>query len=231
MPKLIEKDFPFAELSRIAERESWRKEIYRPVYYLHKWWAKRLGSVFRGILLGACLEDNQNFWERFYQKNSFGNITVFDPFMGSGVTLGEAIKLGCRVIGRDINPVSFLACKASLSRYNLNEIFSTYQNIERQLAPRLLSYFSTQTQTGEEAIVLYYFLVKIVSCPNCENVIELFKTRFFQKMQCRAKIHLLVHCVQVAGLSMKPFLTLKRLNVRNAHLVIIHKRGQFGGLK
>ncbi len=181
MPKLIEKDFPFAELSRIAERESWRKEIYRPVYYLHKWWAKRLGSVFRGILLGACLEDNQNFWERFYQKNSFGNITVFDPFMGSGVTLGEAIKLGCRVIGRDINPVSFLACKASLSRYNLNEIFFTYKNIERQLAPRLLSYFSTQTQTGEKAIVLYYFLVKIVSCPNCENVIELFKTRIFSK--------------------------------------------------
>lgn len=181
MPKLIERDFPFAELSRIAERESWRKEIYRPVYYLHKWWAKRLGSVFRGILLGACLQDNQDFWERFYQKNSFGNTTVFDPFMGSGVTLGEAIKLGCRGIGRDINAVSFLACKASLSRYNLNEIFSTYQNIERQLAPKLLSYFSTQTQTGEDAIVLYYFLVKIVSCPNCEKDIELFKTRIFSK--------------------------------------------------
>ena len=57
MPKLIENDFPFAELSLVAERESWRKEVYRPVYYLHKWWARRLGSVFRGILLGTCLED------------------------------------------------------------------------------------------------------------------------------------------------------------------------------
>ena len=54
MPRAIESDdFPFEQLSRIAERESWRKEIYRPIYHVHKWWAQRLGSVFRGILLGA----------------------------------------------------------------------------------------------------------------------------------------------------------------------------------
>ena len=49
MPKrnrrLIETDaFPFEFLSRVAERESWRKELHRPVYHVHKWWAKRLGS-------------------------------------------------------------------------------------------------------------------------------------------------------------------------------------------
>ena len=51
---LIESDeFPFEFLSPLAERESWRKEVHRPIYHVHKWWAKRLGSVFRGILLGA----------------------------------------------------------------------------------------------------------------------------------------------------------------------------------
>ena len=54
LPRAIESDdFPFEQLSRIAERESWRKEIYRPIYHVHKWWAQRLGSVFRGILLGG----------------------------------------------------------------------------------------------------------------------------------------------------------------------------------
>ena len=43
-------DFPFEKLSRIAERESWRKEVNRPTYHIHKWWAQRLGSVFRGVL-------------------------------------------------------------------------------------------------------------------------------------------------------------------------------------
>ena len=58
--RLIETDaFPFEFLSQLAERESWRKEIHRPIYHVHKWWAKRLGSVFRGILLGAMLPEDQ----------------------------------------------------------------------------------------------------------------------------------------------------------------------------
>ena len=33
----IETDFPFAELSRVAEAESWRKELNRPLAHIHKW--------------------------------------------------------------------------------------------------------------------------------------------------------------------------------------------------
>ncbi len=181
MPKLIENDFPFAELSLIAERESWRKEVYRPVYYLHKWWARRLGSVFRGILLGSWLGDSEDFWECFYKKNTFENTVVFDPFMGSGVTVGEAVKLGCKAAGRDVNPVAYLACRAALSRYTDAEVLSTYRCLEQTLAPRLLSYFQTRTRIGQPAIVLYYFLVKVVSCPECGKEIDLFKTRIFSK--------------------------------------------------
>ena len=181
MPKLIEKDFPFARLSLLAERESWRKEVHRPVYYLHKWWAKRLGSVFRGIVLGACLNDSEDFWNCFYGRNSFDDVVLFDPFMGSGVTVGEAIKLGCRAIGRDINPVAYLACRAAFSQYARTDVLSTYECLEGVLAPKLLSYFRTMTELGEEATVLYYFLVKVVSCPDCGHNIDLFKTRIFSK--------------------------------------------------
>lgn len=48
-----EPSFPFEYLSDIAELESWRKEINRPIYHIHKWWAQRLGSVFRAILIAA----------------------------------------------------------------------------------------------------------------------------------------------------------------------------------
>jgi tRNA1(Val) A37 N6-methylase TrmN6 len=181
MTKYIEKDFPFADLSLIAERESWRKEVYRPVYYIHKWWAKRLGSVFRGILLGACLDETDDFWECYYKKNEFNSTTVVDPFMGSGVTLGEAIKLGCKVIGRDINPVSFLSCNASLSKYKPSEVLSVYKDIENRVSSTLLEYYKTKTDQGEDAVVLYYFLVKELGCPKCGKNIELFKTRIFSK--------------------------------------------------
>ena len=157
MTKLIEQGFPFARLSLVAERESWRKEIYRPVYYLHKWWARRLGSVFRGMVLASCLDDSQDFWNHFYSSNNFDSTLLFDPFMGSGVTIGEAIKLGCRTVGRDINPVAYLACRAAFARYKSSDIISVYKDLERAIAPKLLSYFNTRSNSGEEATVLYYF--------------------------------------------------------------------------
>jgi putative DNA methylase len=181
MSQLIERDFPFARLSTIAEHESWRKEVHRPVYYIHKWWARRLGSVFRGIVLGACLDDGNEFWDRFYGRNTFDNMALFDPFMGSGVTVGEALKLGCRAVGRDINPVAYLACRAAFSRYSHANVLRVYQNMEKTLAPKLLSYFNTKTSSGEDAIVLYYFLVKVVPCPSCGKTIDLFKRRIFSE--------------------------------------------------
>lgn len=177
--RLIESDFPFARLSRIAEQESWRKEVYRPVYYIHKWWARRLGSVFRGILLGALLEDTADFWKRFYGSNDFSDITVFDPFMGSGVTVGEAIKLGCQAIGRDINPVAVTACQTAFAEYDRIEVRETFRRIELTVAPKILSLFQTKTTSGGLATVLYYFMVKIIDCPYCHTQIDLFKRRIF----------------------------------------------------
>src|SRR5438128_11995153 len=105
--RLIETDeFPFEFLSQVAERESWRKEIYRPIYHVHKWWATRLGSIFRGIVLGCVLPPDADLESSFYQKHSFAGVTVFDPLMGRGTTIGEAHKLGCAALGHNINRVA-----------------------------------------------------------------------------------------------------------------------------
>src|SRR5271166_4732225 len=81
--RLIESDaFPFEFLSQLAERESWRKEVHRPIYHVHKWWAKRLGSVFRGILLGAKLPEDHDLAKEFYQTQHFANVTVIRPLHG-----------------------------------------------------------------------------------------------------------------------------------------------------
>lgn len=179
MPKLIESQFPFARLSQIAEQESWRKEVYRPVYYIHKWWARRLGTVFRGIILGSCADESDDFWQRYYGANDFRHVSLFDPFMGSGVTVGEAVKLGCRAIGRDINPVAVTACQAAFSRYDYREVDAAYRMLESTVAPTLLRLFETRSASGEPATVLYYFMVKVVECPNCSATIDLFKSRIF----------------------------------------------------
>jgi putative DNA methylase len=146
---------------------------------LHKWWARRLGSVFRGIILGAQLEDTDDFWSRFYGVNDFSDTVIFDPFMGSGVTVGEAIKFGCRAIGRDINPVAVTACRAAFAKYDRMAVRDAFAMLEQTVAPKILSLFETRLPSGEKATVLYYFLVKVIDCPYCQKEVELFKKRIF----------------------------------------------------
>jgi putative DNA methylase len=127
--RLIETDaFPFEFISGLAEKESWRKEIHRPIYHVHKWWAKRLGSVFRGILLGCTLEPESDLAVEFYKVHHLPGLTVFDPFMGSGTTIGEAHKLGLAALGRDINPVAVESVRTALGpldRGAINDALAT----------------------------------------------------------------------------------------------------------
>jgi adenine-specific DNA methylase len=175
--KAIETDFPYAELSRVAEAESWRKELNRPLAHIHKWWAQRLGSVFRGIVLAACAEGGEDVWKTFYQQTRFEGITVYDPFMGSGTTLVEARKLGCRVIGRDINPVAYFLVRNAFNDLSLRAVRETFRAIEADAAPTLRQYYQTKLPDGRRAEVLYYFWVKHLPCPQCGSRVDLFDSR------------------------------------------------------
>ena len=181
-PRAIESDdFPFEWLSQIAERESWRKEIYRPTYHIHKWWAQRLGSVFRGILLGALTPEDAGVLNLFYSPARFPDAVVFDPFMGSGTTLGETLKLGGRAIGRDINPVSYFQAHTALTLSDVNRLESTFQEIAADVADAISGYYVTHMSDGTLAQVLYYFWVMQVSCPNCCASVDLFSSYIFAK--------------------------------------------------
>ena len=182
MPRAIEcDDFPFERLSRIAERESWRKEIYRPIYHVHKWWAQRLGSVFRGIILGALAPQGTDVLELFYSPTRFPDAVVFDPFMGSGTTLGETLKLDGRAIGRDINPVSYLQVRTALTLADPEELERTYHEIEADVAEKISSYYTTALPDGTICPVLYYFWVMQAPCPVCSVPVDLFSNYIFAK--------------------------------------------------
>lgn len=173
----IESDeFPFEFLSKIGERESWRKEIHRPVYHVHKWWAKRLGSVFRGILLGSSLGLKADLATAFYNQHCFSGIRVFDPFMGSGTTIGEAHKLGFTVLGRDINPVAVNAVQSALGPMPSEAIAAAYALIDKTAGERIRALYRSKDSDGNPCDVLYYFWVMQVGCPDCDAAVDLFST-------------------------------------------------------
>jgi putative DNA methylase len=177
----IEHDFPYLDVSKIAKQESWRKEINRPIYHFHKWWAIRLGSVFRSILLGVFLDENKNVNDYFYKKNNFSNKVILDPFMGSGTTIGEAIKLGSKAIGCDINPISTYIVNQAFENIDESELNLCFKKLEATVMGKINSFYVTYDPDTNELIpVLYYFWVKLLKCPNDETI-PLFSSYIFSK--------------------------------------------------
>lgn len=163
--------FPTHSISKLAEKESWRKEINRPIYHIHKWWAQRLGSVFRAILLYLMCDNEQDVWNEFYCTHDFQQYTVLDPFMGSGTTVGEALKLGANAIGCDINPISTFMVKQEFTRVSIASLHEEYKRLESAVSDDILQYYRTiNPNTGNEIASLYYFWVKFVQTPSGEEI-------------------------------------------------------------
>jgi putative DNA methylase len=171
--------FPFEHLSGIAELESWRKEIHRPIYHLHKWWAQRLGSVFRAILLGCFSPSGSNVLKMFYEPVRLPGALVLDPFMGSGTTIGEALKLGARAIGRDINHVAYFTARNAFVRHDLSAVTECYHHLLTRVSSELQPFYRARLPDGTEVDALYYFWVKSVMCPGCANPVDLFNRYVF----------------------------------------------------
>ena len=53
----IERGFPIERVNEIASKEGRARRHYRPIYTMHKWWARRLGCIFRSISLYSLLDD------------------------------------------------------------------------------------------------------------------------------------------------------------------------------
>ncbi|MHA2305613.1 MAG: DUF1156 domain-containing protein [Candidatus Hodarchaeales archaeon] len=197
--KAIENCFPFSKVSEIAYKESNAKRYYRPVLTLHKWFARRLGSVFRSILIYASLSSSINeveddttlskdhsltctedFWDVYLQEHDFKDIVVLDPFMGGGTTIIEAKRLGFRVIGGDLNPVAWFTVKKELDEVNLDDLRREFEKLSSKLKIDLLKYYKTQCEScSEQADVMYFFWVKEIQCEHCARTLPLFRSYLF----------------------------------------------------
>jgi putative DNA methylase len=177
--RAIEDGFPFEQVSEIAEVESWRKELYRPVYHVHKWWAQRLGSVFRAAILGAASPKGSSVVDLFYEPVRLPGVVVFDPFMGSGTIVGEAQKLGCTVIGRDINPVAHRAVCVALGPGDRREVEAQFRQLDATVGNEIKKLYRSRDSDGRPCDVLYFFWVKILPCPACGQRVDLFSNYVF----------------------------------------------------
>lgn len=171
---MIEKDFDVAFIADLALREKQIQQNYRPIIAVHKWFARRPGSLFRGLLLSEF--SNRPLKEAYYQSNDFSAVRIADPFMGGGTPLLEANRVGCDVVGYDINPMSYWIVKQEIEHLDLAAYDEAADSLRGELNKKVGSLYRTRCVIcgNEEAQVKYFLWVKSIGCNNCGKNVDLF---------------------------------------------------------
>lgn len=166
---LLEKAPPAVFVSRLALREGNSK---KPIYQIHKWWARRLGSIFRSILISAVTPATHNLrWTAnpFYTKRDLTGMVVLDPFMGGGTSLVEATKLGANVIGVDIDPVACFVTAKELTPIKEKDLLKGFRAVQAVVKKKILKWYRTELEDGQTGTIVYAFWVDVIKCRSCKR--------------------------------------------------------------
>ena len=170
----IEKNFPIEEINELAIREV---NARKPIYLIHKWFARRPGPTFRAIILATFLDEDpmKLYYQRVNLKEKLGYTPViFDPFMGGGTTVIEALRLGAKVVGVDVNPLGWFITKKEVEPVDPKAFKEQVNRIEKVVAKRIKRYYKTLCPKKHLADIMYVFWVRVIKCENCKKDIPLF---------------------------------------------------------
>lgn len=179
-------------MDKLAEKESYRRDVYRPMYSMHKWWARRPGCTFR-ILGLACLTDETTEMDDILSQSSAGNysgqylqhqgdkfndLTVLDPFAGGGTTLLELNRLGAKTIGYELNPVAWWTVKKTVDEVDPARIEAVAESVLEDVRDDIGHLFQTRDpDTGNLCEIKYSLQTQKIPCLTCDETVELF-TRY-----------------------------------------------------
>ncbi|MYK07925.1 MAG: DUF1156 domain-containing protein, partial [Synechococcus sp. SB0670_bin_20] len=122
--------------------------------------------------------EKEEFWLlEETQKLGIEQPTVLDPTAGGGAIPFESLRLGCKTLANDINPVAVLVQKATFAwpaqfGHAAVEEYERLAGIFRQrLEERLSSYFPQQD--APDQIDCTYLHARTITCPYCGGTVPL----------------------------------------------------------
>jgi putative DNA methylase len=171
---MIEKKFDVPFISDLALHEKQIQQNYRPIIAVHKWFARRPGTLFRGLLLSEFAEGSLK--ENFYKAHNLKGLNIADPFMGGGTPLIEANRLGCNIIGYDINPMSYWIVRQEIENLDLVAYRKAAAELQDFLTREVGSFYKTVCLKcgSPNAHVKYFIWVKTLVCNECKGTFDLF---------------------------------------------------------
>jgi len=125
-----------------------------------------------------CPTEEEEFWLlEETQKLGIDNPTVLDPTAGGGAIPFEALRLGCKTLANDINPVAVLVQKATyewpakFGRSVLDEYNRLAPVFRQKLQERLADYFPQHKAPNE--LDCTYLWARAICCPYCAGKVPL----------------------------------------------------------
>lgn len=165
-------DVPFVAALSLKEKQI--QQNYRPIIAVHKWFARRPGTLFRALTLAEF--GDRPVSEAFFEANDFPGLQVADPFMGGGTPLIEANRVGCDVQGFDINPMATWIVREAIERLDLDAYAAAARALTDALRAEIDGYYRTDCPLyGDVNVPVKYFLwVKVLDCEACGEQFDLF---------------------------------------------------------
>ena len=142
--------------SPLSPKESLESVVALPhtaPYKIHRYFARRPWNVF----------------EKIIETYTSPGDTILDPFMGGGVTIYEGLKLGRRVIGFDLNPLSHFIVTSMIQTDLDSELIEKYFLQITNHFSQIVESLSNQNDLD----VMWKELTYEVECNHCKATILL----------------------------------------------------------
>ncbi|MGA2972468.1 MAG: DNA methyltransferase [Candidatus Bathyarchaeia archaeon] len=118
----MDQQFTTSAFNRVIEAQS-----HTPVYTMHKYFARRPWNVFRELISHYTTQ---------------GEI-VLDPFCGGGVTVVEALKLGRKVIGVDVNALATYVTSMEVRPVDIEVLEQAFNRVRRNVRQHIMPMYKT----------------------------------------------------------------------------------------
>lgn len=158
----METHFDEALVAELAAAEKQVQQSYRPIIAVHKWFARRPGTLFRGLTLAELV--HEPLADHYFTAHDLDGV-VLDPFMGGGTTLFETNRLGLSVVGYDTNPMSRWLVERELEDLDVGEFERVGERIAADVEEELRDLYTTRCEEcGDDAPVKFFMWVKTHVC-------------------------------------------------------------------
>lgn len=137
-------------------------KAHTPTYLMHKFWARKPHNVVAEYI------------EHYSKK---GDI-VLDPFVGSGVTAIEALRLGRKVVAIDLNPIATFITEMTVKPIDTDKFEQAFRNIEKNAKDSIENLYTTECPNcGKKCQEVYVMRSAVIKCKECGKDIAFAKSK------------------------------------------------------